>query len=140
MEQGIQRYGKVTSNGVKNVNGALLVARGLPIVDMIEDIVSYQITRYSERKQLAGKWLLRKLLILFDNFPFALPDMPNKVVCVPLKGFSVHPFCSGPVGNIVIVIIIIVVAAARFRLLDAVIIVPCFYLKVLFECLLDCFR
>ena len=57
LQRGYKRHGKVTSNGVEVINGALSAARMLPIVDMIEDIVSYQITKYSERKQLAAKWI-----------------------------------------------------------------------------------
>ena len=42
LQRGYRRFGEVTSNGVENINSALLEARGLPIVDMIEEILSYQ--------------------------------------------------------------------------------------------------
>ena len=66
LEEGISRCGKVTSNGVKNVNGALTGSRTLPILDMIEDMVKYQVDKYSERKEQAKKWVsMNKCLTAF---------------------------------------------------------------------------
>ena len=41
LSRGYRRFGKVTSNGVETINGVLLDAREMPIVDMIDEIVEH---------------------------------------------------------------------------------------------------
>lgn len=65
LEKGLRRYGKVTSNGVENMNNALSEARSLPIAHQIEAIVRYQQEKYSQRKEIA-KRLVEQGKVLTD--------------------------------------------------------------------------
>lgn len=56
LERGHRRFGKVTSNGVKNINGALAGHQCLPIVAMTEEVVKHQREKFLERKEMALKW------------------------------------------------------------------------------------
>ena len=57
LQRGYRRYGKVTSNGVENINAVLGDARGLPIVYLIEAIIQYQIDKFTERQVIANAWV-----------------------------------------------------------------------------------
>ena len=57
LNRGCRRFGKVTSNGVENINSALSAARSLPTVHMIQEIVQCQQEKFKERKKLAEKWV-----------------------------------------------------------------------------------
>jgi hypothetical protein len=57
LDNGVRRFGKVTSNGVENVNGALNDIRALPIVAMIEGMLKYQRGHYFKRQNLAAEWV-----------------------------------------------------------------------------------
>lgn len=59
LDRGVRRFGKVTSNGVENVNGALSDIRTLPIVAMIEAMLKYQRGHYFKRQNLAADWVTR---------------------------------------------------------------------------------
>jgi hypothetical protein len=46
LERGIRRFGKVTSNGVENVNSALVDIHSLPVISLVEGMVKYQREKY----------------------------------------------------------------------------------------------
>lgn len=56
LQRGHKRYGKVTSNGVENINGAIVDERSYPIVLMIQGIVKYQQGKFATRKNLGRQW------------------------------------------------------------------------------------
>ena len=65
LSQGIRRWGKVTSNGVENVNSALTAERGMSIMHMMQGIVDYQRNKHIERKEQASKWILEGKQLTF---------------------------------------------------------------------------
>jgi hypothetical protein len=56
LDRGIQRWGKVTSNGNETINGVFGEAISLPLVYLIEHILQYQRDKYQERHDLGCKW------------------------------------------------------------------------------------
>lgn len=56
LNRGYRRCGKVTSNGVENVNSAITEARSEPIAYVVEALVKCQRTKALERKTLAEQW------------------------------------------------------------------------------------
>jgi hypothetical protein len=57
LEHGYNGWRKVTSNGVKTINGVFGEARGLPIVFLMERLVDYQQYKYHKRYLQGVKWL-----------------------------------------------------------------------------------
>ena len=56
LQRGHKRYGKVTSDGVENINFAISDAHSFPIVQMIEAIVKHQRDKFASRKAIASVW------------------------------------------------------------------------------------
>jgi hypothetical protein len=56
LDRGVNRWGKVTNNGVEVMNGVLAEARTLPIVSFFEYVLQYQRQKYQERHDLGCKW------------------------------------------------------------------------------------
>ena len=56
LQRDISREGKVTSNGVENVNSAINPARELPILFMTQWLIDYQVSKYVERAAVAKVW------------------------------------------------------------------------------------
>ena len=56
LDNGIRRFGKVTSNAVEIMNGALLQCREYPILYLVESIIKYQRDKYVEHYNQAIEW------------------------------------------------------------------------------------
>jgi hypothetical protein len=56
LDNGLRRFGKVTSNAVENTNSALLESRSLPIMFMVEDIMKYMREKYASRQKTSKLW------------------------------------------------------------------------------------
>ena len=57
LQRGIKRCGKVTSNGVESINGALLKERESPVVELIVGVVECQQQKCHERLEVGKTWL-----------------------------------------------------------------------------------
>lgn len=55
LDRNVRRHGKVTSDGVENLNGAIVDKRSHPTAHVIEGIAQCQQDKFAERKGLAEK-------------------------------------------------------------------------------------
>jgi hypothetical protein len=56
LERGYRRWGKVTSNPVENVNGAVMNEGTKPILFMVDGLIKYQRDKYRTTQQEATVW------------------------------------------------------------------------------------
>jgi hypothetical protein len=98
LDKGIRRFGKVTSNGVENINSAIVNLRAYPIIHMVEALTEYQRKKYYKCQKQSKVWLQENRIIT----PYASFETENIAKeaskrCVEMIEYR-HPMYRGRVN------------------------------------------